>query len=71
MACLGVKPGVAGWKAQTNSLSYGGTPFSFLCDAKIRLILQFLSALVAWLQCDQKKWPNVHKNCPKMISLEI
>ena len=23
MACLGVEPGVAGWKAQTNPLSYG------------------------------------------------
>ena len=28
MVCLGVEPGVAGWKAQTNPLSYGGTPFS-------------------------------------------
>ena len=27
MACLGVEPGAAGWKAQTNPLSYGGTPF--------------------------------------------
>ena len=26
MVCLGLKPGVAGWKAQTNPLSYGGTP---------------------------------------------
>ena len=26
MACLGVEPGAAGWKAQTNPLSYGGTP---------------------------------------------
>ena len=26
MACLGIEPGVAGWKAQTNPLSYGGTP---------------------------------------------
>ena len=26
MACLGLKPGVAGWKAQTNPLSYDGTP---------------------------------------------
>ena len=25
MACLGVEPGAAGWKAQTNPLSYGGT----------------------------------------------
>ena len=26
MVCLGFEPGVAGWKARTNPLSYGGTP---------------------------------------------
>ena len=26
MVCLGLEPGVAGWKMQTNPLSYGGTP---------------------------------------------
>ena len=26
MVCLGLEPGVAGWKAQTNPLSYSGTP---------------------------------------------
>ena len=26
MVCLGVKPGVAEWKAETNPLSYGDTP---------------------------------------------
>ena len=26
MVCLGLKPGAAGWKVQTNPLSYGGTP---------------------------------------------
>ena len=26
MACLGLEPGVAGWWAQTNPLSYGGNP---------------------------------------------
>ena len=25
MVCLGLKPGVAGWKTQTNLLSFGGT----------------------------------------------
>ena len=25
MVCLGLEPGAAGWKAQTNPLSYGGT----------------------------------------------
>ena len=28
MVCLGLEPGAAGWKAQTNPLSYGGTPLS-------------------------------------------
>ena len=26
MVCLGLKPGVAEWKVQTNPLSHGGTP---------------------------------------------
>ena len=30
MECLGVEPGAAWWKAQTNPLSYGGTPCEFL-----------------------------------------
>ena len=29
MVCLGLTPGAAGWKAQTNPLSYGGTPRPF------------------------------------------
>ena len=35
MVCLGYKPGVAAWKAQTNPLSYVGTPFSFLAITKM------------------------------------
>ena len=30
MVCLGFEPGAAGWKAQTNPLSYGGTPIRFI-----------------------------------------
>ena len=30
MACLGVEPGVAVWKAQTNPLNYCGTPKNVL-----------------------------------------
>ena len=26
MVCLGFEPGAAGWKAQMDPLSYGGTP---------------------------------------------
>ena len=30
MVSLGLKPGAAGWKAKSNPLSYGGTPFNFV-----------------------------------------
>ena len=33
MACLGLKPEVAGWKALMNPLSYGGTPFFVVCHS--------------------------------------
>ena len=36
MVCLGVHPGAAGWKAQTNPLSYGGTP---KCSTVMSIIL--------------------------------
>ena len=39
MVCLGVKPGVAGWKAQTNPLSYGGTPIFQIQQLKMCLTL--------------------------------
>ena len=33
MMCLGLEPWAAGWKAQLNPLSYGGTPvFKFIFD---------------------------------------
>ena len=35
MACLGVEPQVAGWKAQTNPLSYGGTQVVSCCIYEI------------------------------------
>ena len=31
MVCLGVKPGAARWKVQTNPPSYGGTPNPIHC----------------------------------------
>ena len=45
MVCLGFEPGVAGWKAQTNPLSYGGTPdisLSFSLFVFCQLPPQFL-----------------------------
>ena len=46
MACLGVQPRAAGWKAQTNPLSYGSTPiFSSLSLLKsIENICQLLTS---------------------------
>ena len=38
MVCLGLDPGVAGWKAQTNPLSYSGTPI-------LRLLLPLVPSL--------------------------
>ena len=32
MVCLGFEPGAAGWKAQMNPLSYGGTPITILFE---------------------------------------
>ena len=37
MVCLGLKPKAAGWKAQTNPLSYGGTPATLICVNHIHL----------------------------------
>ena len=31
MVCLGFEPRAAGWKAQTDPLSYGGTPKAKIC----------------------------------------
>ena len=36
MVCLGLEPGAAGWKAQTNPLSYGGTPRNLLFKMPFR-----------------------------------
>ena len=35
MVCLGLKPGAAGWKVQTNPLSYSGTP---MCEELLILV---------------------------------
>ena len=36
MVCLGLEPEAAGWKAQTNPLSYGGTPILFVFKIKLK-----------------------------------
>ena len=44
MVCLGLEPGAAGWKAQTNPLSYGGTPKS-LDSLSLQLAFKYLRKL--------------------------
>ena len=50
MVCLGLEPGAAGWKAQTNPLSYGGTPkyLSLGNSSKNILTLRFASKLKSY-----------------------
>ena len=45
MVCLGFEPGAAGWKAQTNPLSYGGTP-QLTCLVKSKPLKQKVSRRV-------------------------
>ena len=54
MVCLGFERGVAGWKAQTNPLSYGGTPrHTFLnCSATFSDIIVFVYK--SWKTADTK-----------------
>ena len=50
MVCLGLEPGAAGWKAQTNPLSYGGTPF---CVTFCRLNLYLLRSILISVGIEQ------------------
>ena len=43
MVCLGLEPRAAGWKAQTNPLSYGGTPQTIVVSEKVFIKSSFLS----------------------------
>ena len=50
MVSLGLEPGVAGWKAQTNSLSYSGTQKSMLFNL--------------YLNCDGERDENIKQRRP-------
>ena len=46
MVCLGLEPGAAGWKVQTNPLSYGGTPTrDFGCLITHQCVTNLINAL--------------------------
>ena len=52
MVCLGVEPGTAGWKAQTNLLSYGGTPTqSYFIEGRITVQLFSILTGLDLLDC--------------------
>ena len=46
MVCLGFEPWVAGWKAQTNPLSYGGTPQLTVLSFLQELFINFIGGLL-------------------------
>ena len=43
IVCLGLELGAAGWKAQTNPLSYGGTPIGVFVQFLHMFLVYFLS----------------------------
>ena len=47
MGCLGPKPRVAGWKAQTNPLSYDGTQWQHLLPGGFESVLAVLQRVAA------------------------
>ena len=51
MVCLGFEPGAAGWKAQINPLSYGGTVQFFVPKTKTERLTHLLSTGGLWT-CD-------------------
>ena len=63
-------------------LAHFKKPFQFCLDLKLPILptlqgnrnaaflVNFYLRQLVCDQCDQKKSPNVHKSCPKMISLE-
>ena len=69
MVCMGLKPGAAGWKVQTNPLSYGSIPMlQFVYDITSRTYLQYLVTpiLVAYVgtsvnRCCNLKSPKFPK----------
>ena len=56
MVCLGVKPGAAEWKAQTNPLSYGGTPLLTNFGLEVKIVsLLMITRLCLYFCCTVDK----------------
>ena len=63
MVCLGLEPMAAGWKLQTNPLSYGGTPI--ICNHRFILCLISsqelkLLAFLAYHKCSLHNWKLIY-----------
>ena len=58
MVCLEFKPGVAGWKAQINPLSYGGIPQPVFVMNVSHNYCHFLVTLLT------RKWPSLSASFP-------
>ena len=51
MICLELEPEVARWKAQTNPLSFDGTPKNILaCDGSRVIVSLFIQVVLCWYQ---------------------
>ena len=55
MVCLGLEPGAAGWKAQTDPLSYCGTPSNYITysilETRLGLALGLRHDFCSFLRC--------------------
>ena len=60
MVCLGLKSGLAGWKAQMNPLSHGGTPNNFSCALKNGET--YVARLMETLSPDRRFLIEIRKN---------
>ena len=56
MVCLGLKPGAAWWKAQTNPLSYSGTP------SKVFWQKQFVDVVMEETKLQEKRIRHTKKS---------
>ena len=73
MVCLGLKPGAEGWKAQTNPLSWGGTPNNSVFFKRTRHVTNAVGEgeSLLYLFDGLKKLLNFSKSRPKSMSWNV
>ena len=62
MVCLGLEPGAARWKVQTNPLSYGGTPYPLFIDCTLeRSLMGIRWESIRWRQIETVEITSIEK----------